>query len=167
MIQRSIDTVRYNTALFLQTHNKIHVNTNTRTQHIFILFDDNTSRSYSPYSTLKSFLLYSIIRYQYRSILVLFSAHKTSKNRSKSIEKSIVIDRKIPKRIHSFPRQQYSSSPQVLKPFLLYSLQDQESWIARLIDRILSIKVQAAVSVYCALLHLTLVITSRYTGQHT
>ena len=137
------------------THNKYIDSEQAKYTHSFILFVDNTSRSYSPYSTLKPFLPYSFKNTRPYRYYVLFAAHKTSKIRR--------INEKL---LHSFFDD--SNTPQVLKPFRPYSLQEQDpEWIARLIDRILSIKVQAAVSVYCAPLHLTLVITSRYTGQHT
>ena len=70
--------------------NKIHINTTTNTVYIFIHFDDNTSRFYTPYRTLKLFVLYSSTRCTISIDITRSSAHKTSKNRSKSIEKSIV-----------------------------------------------------------------------------
>ena len=169
--------------------NKIHVNTTTNTVYVFIHFDDNTSRSYSPYQPPKPFL-------QSIDITCYFRHTKQAKYLHSFLSTVIQAVSHRPSRsyrtvLHGIDRRSYHtvlhdidprtaiaqhtnrsknrsntshitspSSPQVV-PTVQSPRVRPPIWIARLIDRILS-KIQAAVSVYCDPLHLTLVITSRY-----
>ena len=99
-----IDTVLYCTVLysyFETNSNKIHVNTTTNTVYVFIHFDNNTSRSYSPYQPPKPFLQSIDITCYFRHT----KQAKIDRNRLKNWSTF---------RIHSFCRHK-SSSLQVVK----------------------------------------------------
>ena len=106
----------------LHTVRTVHGYSETNTQHkannrnkqsTFILFcRRNTNRSNAPYQPPKPFVLYSLTRCTVSILRVIFSTQ---------------IDRHSETNSFFFRRQQYkSSSPQVLKPFRPYSLQDQD-----------------------------------------
>ena len=153
----AIDTT-YNTALWLPEHNNSEQAKYTQS---FILFDDNTSRSYSPFRFPKPFVLYSLTRSTVSIDITLFEHVVFIHFSTTAIQQAFFNDSNTTSHITPSP------DPQVV-PQAVPTVQSSRppEWIARLIDITLSIKVQAAVSVYCALLHLTLGSYSKVSGQH-
>ena len=100
-------TVQYCRQLF-DKHKQI---IETNTVYVFILFDDNTSRSYSPYRPPKPFVLYSSTR----CTVSIDITHTRTRDR---IDITCYLNKNIDdsKRILSFCRQQYKSYHTVTGP---------------------------------------------------